>query len=310
MIFSSWTQEPRYGEALFLCYNTIMTIKQTLQLQTQLPFLDKQLALSFILHKDKSYLLSHDDQILNDKQLSTYKKFLSQLRKGKPIAQIIGHKEFYGLDFLVNKYTLIPRPESELLVEETLKIIKANPKIKFKLIDVGTGSGCLAITLAKQNLANLKNIWATDQSTLALKVAKINSQFHKVNRQIKFIKTNWLASVKDKVNLIIANPPYLPLDIYNQNKKILKYEPRSALVSGKTLTKSIKPYGQILRQARNKLNSPAWILFEIHPPQAPLILKLTKKIWPDAKIEVIKDLNGRKRIIEIKILNSIRQLAD
>lgn len=280
-----------------------MNIKQSLQLKSQIPYSDKQLVLSFVLKKDKTYSWSHGEQELGTKQLSQYKKYLNQLELGTPVAQIIGEKEFYGLKFKVNKNVLIPRPETELLVDEALKIIKDNSKINFKLVDVGTGSGCIAITLAKQNLPNLKNIWATDKSTQALKVAKANSHLHKVNRKIKFIKTTWLASIKNKVNLIISNPPYLPLDIYNQNKRVLKHEPRLALISGKILSESVKPYEQILKQVKTKLSTPAWILFEIHPPQAPLISKLTKKLWPRAKVEVIKDLSGRKRIIKI-YLNS------
>ena len=166
--------------------------------------LDAEILLSWILKKPKEFIYAHPEKIINSQQLTKFRKLINQCAKGMPIAYLTGHKEFYGLNFLVNKDTLIPRPETELMVEEVLKQIK-NDKIKnFTLIDVGTGSGCIPICLVKifysvipaqAGIQEDLRIIGLDISKKVLLIACRNAKLHKVNNKIKFIKSDLLSSL-------------------------------------------------------------------------------------------------------------------
>ena len=286
--------------------------------------LDAEILLSWILKKPKEFIYAHPEKIINSQQLTKFRKLINQCAKGMPIAYLTGHKEFYGLNFLVNKDTLIPRPETELMVEEVLKQIK-NDKIKnFTLIDVGTGSGCIPICLVKifysvipaqAGIQEDLRIIGLDISKKVLLIACRNAKLHKVNNKIKFIKSNLLKNILcivgaihelplqgNNTHLIItANLPFLSKKIYRQNYNNLKYEPKSALIAGKD---GLKYYCQLLKQIQSRItyySLPITLFLEIDPSQKNQMRFLIKKHLPIAKIEFKKDLAGLNRLIVIKL---------
>jgi len=199
--------------------------------------LDAEILLSLVLQKPKEYLYTHPEHRLTKEQLKQFNKLIKRRIDHEPIAYLIGQKEFYGLKFIVNKHVLVPRPESEKIIDEALKIIKSIFPIndqRLTICDIGTGSGCLIISLAKE-LQKLKKIdsfelIATDISKKALKVAKANAAIHQVDKYINFINCYLLKPLKNqKIDLIIANLPYLSKDDV-KNQVSIKKEPKKALI--------------------------------------------------------------------------------
>lgn len=295
-----------------------MTIKQALVKASQKlnkakiksAALDAEILLAFALKKTKEYLHTHPEKKLTSNQLKKYNSLINRRAKLEPVAYLINHKEFFGLGFYVDKNVLIPRPETETLVEEALKIaylprrrrrVEAG-KLKaksYKLIDIGTGSGCIAVALAK-NLPKAKII-AIDSSSKALKIAKKNARINKVSKRIKFIKSNLLtASQLSIVNcqLLTANLPYLTPAQYKQNPE-LKHEPKNALVAGPD---GLKYYRQLFHQISKQYshefaNNSHKLVIEIDPSQTFKIKKLIKKYHPESKIQIKKDLSGLDRVV-------------
>jgi len=294
---------------------------------------DLDLLLEFILKKPREFFLAHPNHKLSLVQKIKLKYFSKQLENDKPVDYIIGYKEFYGLDFKVNKHTLVPRPETEQMVDLAKEVILKNLHKRFTVVDLGTGSGNIIITLAKQ-IQGI-DFYASDISEGAIKVAKENALFHQT--PIKFTKGNllkpWLKlltatttrptvsgccgnvsascrtlsnqDVQSKVLLITANLPYLSTKIYNNTaQNVKKYEPKTALISGDD---GLNHYQELLRQLK-KLKSDknfsfqkTYLLLEISPEQKNSITEEIKKIFPLAKVTFYKDLAQKWRIIKIKI---------
>ncbi len=217
---------------------------------------ETEIIISQALKKDRSYITAFPETELSKPQIKKLSRLLERRKTQEPIPYLLGFKEFFGLKFLVNKNVLIPRPETESLVERILKFTKGN---KLSVVDVGTGSGCIAITLALKN-PNLK-ITATDISSKALEVAIKNSKLHRVENRIIFLQSNLLENVTEKIDIIAANLPYIPNTSWKKlPTEIKSFEPKLALDSGKSST-SI--YQQIFKQAVKKLNSKGVIFYEL-----------------------------------------------
>jgi len=190
--------------------------------------LDALILLSLVLKKEKEYILTHPEQGLIKNQQKQFLSLLEKRSKRFPLAYLTGEKEFFGYEFLVNKSVLIPRPETEQIIELALKNVKENKKIKtWKILDIGTGSGCITISLAKE-LKRLHldyKITASDISASALKIAKTNAKNLKT-KKIIFIRSDLFKNINGKFNLILANLPYVKkCEIENE----LKFEPILAL---------------------------------------------------------------------------------
>ena len=279
---------------------------------------EELLLLSKASQKTKEWLLAHPEY-KNFWALLKYKYYLRKFHKGIPIAYILGYKDFYNLDFLVNKYTLIPRPDTETLVDATIDEISniQFPISNTMLIDVGTGTGCIPITILKrlQDLKNLKiDAIATDISKCALKVAKKNAKKH--NIEINFLHGDLLSPILQFCNsacrqagfaifksiVITANLPYLKVEWW-KNEPSIQYEPKSALVSDDET--GLYLYDKFLQQIQTLqyliFNIQYLILLEIDPRQSSEIFKLIQKYLPEASIEFIKDLSGFDRVVKIKI---------
>ena len=290
------------------------------------------LLLAFALGNTKENICAWSDKKITAARKRRFWNLIKRRTKHEPVAYLLGHKEFYGLDFLVNKHTLIPRPETELLIEEVLKLLLTPYSLLPFIIDIGTGSGAIAITLAKR-LPRAK-IFATDISDKALHIAKKNAKKHKV--KIIFKKGNLLSPLTYNLkpiiyNLIItANLPYLPTKIWRRSMPdVKKYEPRSTLDGGtdglkyyKNLFKQIKklpsPYGGAQGPALPPTSYslpttsysplptsysllPITLFLEIDPSQTNTIKKEIKKHFPKAKMRIKKDLSGKNRVVIIEI---------
>jgi release factor glutamine methyltransferase len=245
--------------------------------------------LGITLHKTKEYVYKKSDKNLTFATIKKFKKLIKKREADWPMAYLRGWQEFYGLKFLVNKNTLIPRPDSELIIDTSLDFLKK--KKKLNILDIGTGSACLIIALAKNSLNN--NYFASDISKSALKIAKTNARKNKV--KINFIHSNLLKNIsKQKFDLIVANLPYLKHE--QMEEPSIKKEPRSALLSGK---QGLDHYTKLLSNIAEYLNKKFLILLEIDPQQNTAIKNLIKKYLPKANIEIIQDLNKLDRLVKI-----------
>lgn len=229
------------------------------------------------------------EHIFSDEFVDNLKKKANlYLYDNIPIEYIIGYTNFYGYDFIVNKDVLIPRRETEELVEKTLLLYDeyfTNSKVK--VLDLGTGSGAIAITLKKEE--PLMDITGVDISDKALIVANKNKELLKVD--VKFYKSDWFLNVKDKFDIIISNPPYIRHD--EEVCDIVLNEPEIALYGGKN---GIIHYENILKKASEYLNDKGLIGFEHGNKQSPLIKDLASKYLNDITIRQKKDLQGHDRL--------------
>ena len=215
---------------------------------------------------------------------------LKKLEKGYPVQYIVGNVDFFGNIIKVNKNVLIPRFETELLVEKTYNYIKKYFSKKVTILDIGTGSGCIAITLKK--MLNSK-VTAVDISKKALEIAKENATQNNVN--VDFILSNLFSNIKGKFDVIISNPPYIAYD-EKIDEKVKNNEPHLALYAN---NKGLEFYEKILKEAKKYLNEKAIIAFEIGENQGEDISEIAKKYFKEAYITVEKDLPGKDRFIFI-----------
>jgi release factor glutamine methyltransferase len=263
-----------------------MTIAQALKKH---PKIEADLLLGHVLKQSREFLYMHPDKKLTPKQAAAFENMAMKRKKGMPAAYLLGYKHFYGLKFKVNRDVLIPRPETEWLVDEAARIIKRlrkqNPSKLIKIIDVGTGSGAIAVSIAKAVNDKKIQITATDISEKALLVAKANAKSNKV--KINFKRSDLLAGVSGKFNIIIANLPYVPISDYKKLLQSLKYEPKLALTDG---TDDFVLISKLLKQAKNNLAPNGIILLETDPAS----IKLFK-----SKGKITKDIRGLDRFIRI-----------
>jgi release factor glutamine methyltransferase len=278
-------------------FPTIAKLRTTLHPQN-----DIDLLLAKSINKDTVFLHTHPDYKLSVVQYFTFLRLVRQYRQGFSVAAITEHKEFFGLNFIVNKHTLIPRPETEHLVERALANLTPNTI----LIDVGTGTGCIPITLLVKSQATPKTTLAIDISRSALAVAKKNTKLHKVT--ITFRHGNLLTALTKKDTeqitktdgpiLITANLPYLTNEQL-QNEKSIQREPKIALVADK---QGLALYEALFAQVVNlKISQPLQLILEIDPSQTTGIQTLAKHHFPHSQIAIQKDLASRDRIVSITI---------
>ncbi|PJA10095.1 peptide chain release factor N(5)-glutamine methyltransferase [Candidatus Falkowbacteria bacterium CG_4_10_14_0_2_um_filter_41_15] len=283
-----------------------MTIKQALKKNTAKlsqkhiarPDLEAELLLASVLKRDRVFLLAHSEKRLTVCQRIKYRHLISLKINHWPTAYLTGHQEFFGLDFIVNRRTLIPRPETELLVESALKLIPRNNPTE--VIEIGTGSGCIIIAVAKNNPNGKTNYRAIEISRGAIKIAELNAKRHRLNLKIKFINDTLLSPISNEEFsgslIILANLPYLRPDQFNSSPSIQK-EPRNALISGPD---GLGLYRKLFDQASTLKAQDITLILEIDPSQAETITQLAKNHWPNAKVEILKDFCGHERIVIIK----------
>lgn len=300
------------------------------------PFLDAEILLAHALHKNREWLLANQQIDLTTKQFNKFKNLIARRSKGYPVAYLVGHKEFFGLDFLVTPDVLIPRPETELLVERAIQRIMNQELGIRNVIDIGTGSGniiiSLAIILSRVKAAKNLKFLAVDSSFKALNIARLNARHHGVSKKIKFLHSNLLAPLLQATSynltpaLILANLPYLTKK--QLNNLTIKHEPRQALYGGRG---GLEYFRELFRQvsslrSRRKVgrNNPKVIaarppssakasagrsgarndtyftlLLEHDPRQKQKLQALAKHYFPKAEILFHKDLGKKYRVCEL-----------
>ena len=226
---------------------------------------------------------------LKNKPLETA---IQELKKGIPVQYIVGNVNFYGYEFNVNRDVLIPRFETEELVDYILKYAKNFSKQELNILDLGTGSGCIAITLKKELPS--AHVTAVDISKEALEVAQKNAT--ELNADVTFLESDMLENVKGKFDIIVSNPPYIRND-EKIDPKVFQYEPHLALFAKHD---GLYYYEQILSKASSYLNSSFLIAFEIGAFQGNQVLDLAKKNFKNCNLVLKKDLQNRDRFIFVE----------
>ncbi len=250
--------------------------------------------MAHILQEDKTWVLAHDEHRLTESQKETFFSHVRDLASGKPLPYLTGAQNFYGLDFVVNDSVLIPRPETELMVDEALNWLRARHE-PIHALDVGTGSGCIAISLLK-NHPDL-TVTALDVSTPALETARKNAENHGVSKRLTFLNSDLLSQVTDTAQLICANLPYIPTETV-KNLNVTEWEPLLALDGGEDGLDLIR---RLLTQSHQVLVKPGLILLEIEVTTGNLALKVAQESYPEADIRLLKDLAGKDRLIRIEV---------
>jgi release factor glutamine methyltransferase len=255
--------------------------------------LEGEILLRHVLGKSRAQLFTDLDSDVSPDDYKLLNKLIQRRVKGEPSAYITGNKEFYGLNFIVNRHVLIPRPETELLVEKAIDICRNNSY--FLIADIGTGCGAIAISLAV-NLPSVK-IYATDVSIKALEVAAQNCTKHGVTDRISFLRGDLLEPLPESIDLIIANLPYVrEADIPADGP--LSFEPQLALNGGE---RGLNKIERLCRQAGAKLNNQGSLLIEIGQGQAEDVKAILHKYFPSGLIEVQKDLAGIERVVSLRL---------
>ncbi|MDI6783066.1 MAG: peptide chain release factor N(5)-glutamine methyltransferase [bacterium] len=263
--------------------------------------LDSEVLLAYVLGYSRSELLVHSAQQLNSDQMVEFLKLVQARKEHQPVAYLTGIKEFMGLDFLVTPEVLIPRPETEILVETTLQIISNLAKQKLRILDIGTGSGNIAISLAKQ--LELAEVVALDISEQAIAVAKQNAILHQVNDRIRFIKSALFDNISETENrfeIIVSNPPYIPEPEFEQlSLDIREYEPHQALTGGNDGLNIIR---KIIQESADYLTQQGYLIMELGDGQAKKVRNLIEQSsqFDIQSTRFIFDLAGKERVVVTK----------
>jgi release factor glutamine methyltransferase len=257
------------------------------------PRLTAEVLLMHALQHDRAYLYAHSDDELTEVAWIHYGRYLHERLKGKPTQYITGRQEFYGRDFRVTPDVLIPRPETEHLVEAAIARIKPNDLV----LDVGTGSGAIAITLALETGAR---VFATDISAAALIVAKTNAR--QLSAHVDFLASNLAAAFRDhSVDLVVSNPPYVPRsDEPGLQREVRDYEPHIALFAGPT---GLEIYERLIVEAARFLCPDGWLLLELGYNSLDPVRAMLQYEW--SEITVMHDLAGLPRVIAARSLPSV-----
>ncbi|HET6446931.1 MAG TPA: peptide chain release factor N(5)-glutamine methyltransferase [candidate division Zixibacteria bacterium] len=259
------------------------------------PALDTRLILEYVLDTSHSYIIAHDETIMSPTQEYRFLSLLERARNGEPIPYLVGKTNFYGLEIKVTPSVLIPRPETEQLVNLALEWI-ARPSRRQRqplIVDVGTGSGCIALALA--SALPLTRIEATDVSKAALEVAEENARALGLENRVDFYNGQYLNPIVDEPDLIVANLPYIADHEWTTLAVGVKWhEPDVALRGGSDGMDGIR---QLLAQAGNRLAPGGAIILEIGWKQGEAAKLLAKSTFPSAQIDVKKDLSGHDRVV-------------
>lgn len=255
--------------------------------------LEGEVLLRHVLDISRAGLFAGLDSELTPGQAIAIERLLERRLKGEPTAYITGRREFYGLDFRVDRNALIPRPESELLVEKAIGLARRH---RVSLIaDIGTGSGAIAVSLAV-SLPDA-TIYATDISAAGLELARENARYHGVQGRISFLQGNLLEPLPGPVDMIVANLPYVRRSDLPPGGP-LSYEPALALDGGED---GLEVLRLICGQAGGKLRPDGFLLLEIGQGQAGQVADLLNQVFPSSRIEVDRDLAGIERLLSVRL---------
>lgn len=250
--------------------------------------------LKYVLNVNETYLVINMENELPIEQEKILKSYINKIIHGTPLQYITGKQEFMGIEFEVNENVLIPQPDTEILVEETLKIIKNMAKKDIKILDLCTGSGAIAISISK--LQNIK-VTASDISNKALEIAKKNNIKNSAN--VEFIESDLFENIKDNYDIIVSNPPYIKTSVIPQLSKQVQNEPMLALDGGDD---GLDIYKRIIKEAHKIINNNGFLCLEIGYDQREEVTKILEGYSEYSQIKCIKDLADNDRCIICKIV--------
>ncbi len=258
------------------------------------PRMNAEILLMFTLACDRAYLYAHPERKLTAEEGARYEAALAERIRGVPAQYITGHQEFWGLDFIVTAAVLIPRPETEHVVERVLELAAERSRASVpavRLADIGTGSGCIAVALAHE--LTHSEVYATDISPAALDIAGINAARHQLEKRIQFRETDLLSGFDENFfDFVISNPPYVgESEEDTVQLEVRKFEPRNAVFAGPT---GLEIIARLIPQARLALRPNGWLVMEISGTIVDGVKNLLQE-WRD--LRVIEDLQGIARVI-------------
>lgn len=274
------------------------TIKETIKQGTEIlkqtqdkPILMSRLILQFILKKEKEYLMVHDNEKITEQEYNEFIKYINKINEGYPIQYITNVQEFMKLNFYVDENVLVPQPDTEILVEKVLELIKNK---QLDVLDLCTGSGAIGISIVKYN-KNAK-VTAIDISKKALDIAKMNNKNN--NTEIEFILSDMFENLQNrKFDFIVSNPPYIKTSVIEVLNNEVKNEPHIALDGGED---GLEFYRIIINEGYKYLNENGYIALEIGFDQKEDILELINKSGRYTDIACYKDLGGNDRVIIVR----------
>ena len=256
------------------------------------PRMNAELLLMFILGCDRAYLYAHPERELNAEERSRYQEAIAQRSRGIPAQYITGHQEFWGMDLIVSPAVLIPRPETEHVIETVLHLVDGGKAgSRPRIVDVGTGSGCIALALAKELPA--AEIHATDISPAALEIARANAARHQLERRVCFHEKDLLTGfAPESFDLVLSNPPYVGESEQDQVQlEVRKFEPRNAVFAGPT---GLEIIARLVPQAEAALKPGGWLVIEISGTIAEGVKRLLSG-W--RHVQITNDLQAIPRVV-------------
>jgi release factor glutamine methyltransferase len=256
------------------------------------PRMNAEVLLMFVLGVNRAYLYAHPERELTAEEEARYDGVLAQRATGMPSQYITGHQEFWGLDFVVSPAVLIPRPETEHLVESVLEL--ARGMARPKLVDVGTGSGCVALSLAHELTG--AEVYAVDVSAEALEIARANAGRLQLDKRVHFMQSNVLEALAgvDDFDFVVSNPPYVGFGEADKvQKSVRDFEPRVAVFAGQ---QGLDVIGSLIEQAHRALKPGGWLALEIgYSMRDAVVDLLSRTMWED--VRVVPDLQGIPRVV-------------
>ena len=233
--------------------------------------LDSELLMTQVIEKDRKFLILNSNKQISKKKISLYKKLINQRSDGKPISYLIGKKDFWKYEFVISENVLIPRPETEMIIEQVLKLTKN--KSKLKILDIGVGSGCLILSILKEKM-DFYGV-GIDKSKKCLELSNINALKLNLKNRVKFFNSDIDNFDYGKYDLIISNPPYINrFDIKKLNREVLNYEPRLALYGGLDGTSEIR---KVINKSSELIKKNGKFILEIAFDQKGKVEKLLKE---------------------------------
>lgn len=264
-------------------------------------YVEARILLGHIMKLSRAQIYARLEQTLSLEQKSGLQRLIERRLCREPTAYIVNCKEFYGIDFYVDSRVLIPRPETELLVEAALEFANGNSTWLLShpnpvlIADVGTGCGAIAISIAL-NLPQSR-VYAMDISSSALEVAKLNCEYHEVSERVILLNGNLLEPVPGVVDIVVANLPYVKsLELLDLDPEVAGYEPSIALDGGRSGLNLIR---QLLKQAGEKINPRGCLLLEIGQKQEEEVVRLIYRYFRKVECKFIPDLNGINRVVRV-----------
>ena len=259
--------------------------------------LDAQTLLAEALGKDRTYLIVNFNEQLSDELLAGYQRLIARRASGEPLQYITGHQEFFGLEFEVTPAVLIPRPETELIVEEVIRLVDVHKIAKPVIVDVGTGSGCIAIALARE-LEDAK-VTAVDISETALEIARRNAAKHELADRVRFVNSDLLAAFPEIqfADFILSNPPYVAVhELPTLQREVRDWEPHTALTDN---ADGLSFYRRLLNEAPSRLKPSGYLICELGFGQSAAVLAMAdSQMW--SEVRLLDDLQSIPRTLVLR----------